>query len=321
MGVGHRAREPQSGAYHLVWSRDLYQIATGADRGRRPRRRRARARLPVRRAAEARRLVPAELDVAGAPHWDDTAARRGRLPDRARLAARRDDAQTSRARQAGGRLPRRDTGPRTDRSAGRTRPAGRRPPSPPRSPASSAPPTSPARNGDDAQRGALRATADAWQAASRLDGDHQRPVLRRAVLPARDQGRQPERGTTYAIGDSGPERVDQRRSSTRASSSSCGSASSRRRPDDPQHDRGRRPAARGRHAERPLLAPLQLRRLRRDSSTASRGTRSRTRQPAPRSAAPGRSSPASAASTSWPPAARRSAPAAPRWPAPPTTAA
>ena len=81
----------------------------------------------------------------------------------------------------------------------------------------------------------------------------------------------------------------------------------RRRPDDPQHARRRRPAARRRHAQRPLLAPLQLRRLRREEGRRDLGRRAarqpdaRTGRTTRRSGASGRSSPASAASTSSPP--------------------
>ena len=44
-----------------------------------------------------------------------------------------------------------------------------------------------------------------------LDRDDQGSAQRRAVLPAGDQGRQAQPGTTYAIGDGGPARADQRR--------------------------------------------------------------------------------------------------------------
>ncbi|MGZ8635178.1 MAG: glycoside hydrolase family 15 protein [Solirubrobacteraceae bacterium] len=47
--------------------------------------------------------------------------------------------------------------------------------------------------GDDASAATYEATADQWQKSRELDGHHQRPVLRQALLPAPDQGRQPER--------------------------------------------------------------------------------------------------------------------------------
>ncbi len=59
-----------AGAYHLVWSRDLYQIATAQFAAGDSARRGARARLPVRTASRsptaASRRTPT---VDGTPHW------------------------------------------------------------------------------------------------------------------------------------------------------------------------------------------------------------------------------------------------------------
>ena len=108
-----------------------------------------------------------------------------------------------------------------------------------------------------------------------LDGHHQRPVLRQALLPAPDQGRQPQRRQHLLDRRQRAER-DGRAQGRRPElpRARAPRRQDARRPDDPQHDRRRRPAARGRHPERPLLAPRQLRRLRRARSTARRGTRS-----------------------------------------------
>ena len=77
-----------TGPYHLVWSRDLYEIATaliadGDVAGARP-----RAALPAVRAAAARRVVPAELRRDRRAGADQPPARRGRRPDHPGLAAR-----------------------------------------------------------------------------------------------------------------------------------------------------------------------------------------------------------------------------------------
>ena len=106
--------------------------------------------------------------------------------------------------------------------------AGRR--SRPRSPGWSARPTSRARNGDGARAATLleRRPTRGRRNVAALDGDHATArTRRRAVLPAADQGPQARtRAPKYAIGDSGPSDVDQRRVVDPASSSSSGSASS-----------------------------------------------------------------------------------------------
>ena len=82
-----RSRSPPA-SYHLVWSRDLYQVATAqlaaGDRAGRG----ARAGLPPLPPAEARRLLPAELRGRrhGALEGDPDGP--GRDADRPRLAAR-----------------------------------------------------------------------------------------------------------------------------------------------------------------------------------------------------------------------------------------
>ncbi len=62
-------KEDPSGPYHLVWSRDLYQIASSLTVAGDVGRREPGAGLPVHRAAEAGRVVPAEHHVAGVPVW------------------------------------------------------------------------------------------------------------------------------------------------------------------------------------------------------------------------------------------------------------
>ena len=286
VGVGNRVRVPQSGAYHLVWSRDLYQIATAlmaaGDRGAAER---ALSFVFDKQQRPTARF-PQNTFVDGTPHWDGTCSST-RSPSRSSSPG--SCAATTRrptpARQAGGRLARHRPGPQTPTGAlgepGRLvaghdrlgdRRAGLR-----RRPRARATATTRARP-------RYEQTADTWQkSVESWTADHQRPVLRQALLPAPDQGRQPERrAAPTRSATAGRARSTSARSSTRASSSSCASASSPRRPDDPQHDRRRRPAARRRHPQRALLAPLQLRRLRRDSSTAEPWDSFPAGQPAPR---------------------------------------
>ena len=220
-----------------------------AARGRRPRRRRARARLPVRPPAEARRLVPAELDRRRHAALDEPAARRGRVPDRARLAARpHATPPTWRARQARRRLPRSPTARATRRSAGRTRTATRRPRSPPRSPGLiCAADIARAQRRRRASAATLRGDRRRLAAQGRGAGPRRRTARYSptAVLPAPDQGRQPERRHDVRRSATAARPTStSARSSTRASSSSCGSASSRA--DDPTIRNslaGRRPAS------------------------------------------------------------------------------
>ena len=189
-------------------------------------------------------------------------------------------------------------------------------------------------NGDTASATAWEAKADEWQA--KVDGwtvttngpYSPKPYYLRITKETSEGSGTPDpnAGTTYNIGDSGPENVDQRR----VTDPSYPRARAPRRqalgrPGDPQHARRRRPAARRRHAQRPLLAPLRLRRLRREEGRRDLGHRAaeerrrrrRTGRRTRRSGASGRSSPASAASTSSPPASpRRRAAGWRRWPAP-----
>ena len=99
------------------------------------------------------------------------------------------------------------------------------------------------------------------------------PLLVAAVLPAPDQGRQPERGHDVRPRRRRPEQVDQRTivdpSFLELVRLGVKPASRRRA----QHARRRRQRARRRHAERALLAPLQLRRLRREEGRLELGHR------------------------------------------------
>ena len=67
-------------------------------------------------------------------------------------------------------------------------------------------------NGDTTRAAAYERKADAWQRnVERWTATTQRPLRAEAVLPPAHQGPQPDKGTTYAIGDSGPSKIDQRK--------------------------------------------------------------------------------------------------------------
>ena len=101
--------------YHAVWSRDLYEIATGllavGDKAAANR----AIDLPVDGAAETRWLVPAELAARRHAGVRRPAAGRGGVPDRAGPSARSHWRRRLGARQARGRLHRRQ---RAEHAAG-----------------------------------------------------------------------------------------------------------------------------------------------------------------------------------------------------------
>ena len=184
-----------SGPYHLVWSRDLYQVATAqiaaGDRAAAG----ARARLPVDAPAEGRRLLPAEQQPRRLAALGWPAARRGRRPDPARLAARALRRGDLEPRQARRRLhPQR--GPDVAGAVGERRWTGtRRRRSPPRSPRSCAPPRSRSATARAPPRPSYRAMADDWQ--RKVEGwtrTTQRPALLPALLPPAHDRRQGRRG-------------------------------------------------------------------------------------------------------------------------------
>ena len=164
------------------------------------------------------------------------------------------------------------TGRAPRRSAGRTRAATHPRRSPRRSPVSCARPTSRSANGDDAS--AKQYLRDRRRVAAQGRSPGPSPATARsslAVLPAPDQGRQPNTGTTY---NDRRQRAGRRR------------PAARRRPELPGTRPPRRQAAPttrpilntikvvdqqlGVHdAERRVLAPVQLRRVRREAPTAA----------------------------------------------------
>ena len=250
VGVGRPGSRSPSGAYHLVWARDLYQIATallaagdraGANRAR---------RLPVRPPAEARRLVPAELDRRRHAALDATcSSTRSRCP--IVLAW-----QLGRTRRARLRRTSRRAADFIARQRARSTPQERWENQGGYSPATIAAEIAglvcaadiARRNGDNAVRErATGATADDWQRQRRRAGRPRRTARYspQPVLPAPDQGRQPERGHARTRSATAARRVDQRKVVDPSFLELVRlGVKPRDDPVDPQHDRGRRPAAR-----------------------------------------------------------------------------
>ena len=198
-----------SDAYHLVWARDLYEIATAliADGDRAGA---ARATYLFDRQQKPDGSFPQNSTVDGAPKWsnlqlDETAfpivlAWQLRPLRRRHLRARKRPPTTS-SRTGRGRR----------RSAGRTRTATRRPRSRRRSPGLVCAADIARANGDTRVRGRLpRERRRVAAEGPGLDRDHERPVLAEALLPAADQGRQPERRHALRHRRQRPGRVDQR---------------------------------------------------------------------------------------------------------------
>ena len=132
-------------------------------------------------------------------------------------------------------------------------------------------------NGDTASANHYLATADSWHAHLKgWTATAQRSVLVQALLPAADQGRPPEPGTTYNIGDSGPSNVDQRKvvDPSFLELVRLGVLPAER-PDRPQQHQGRRREAVVQHRQRPVLAPRILRRVRRAERRRAVDTRQR----------------------------------------------
>ena len=284
---GHRLAEHALGLGRADGRRALGRLPPGlvarplpgrhrADRRRRPRRRAARARLPVRAPAEGRRLVPAEQPRGRHAEVDQPADGRGGAADRARLAAarlRRLDLQP--ARQAGRELrgrqrpvqPAGALGEPGRLLAGHDRGRDRRP----RDRRRHRPPQRRRRLGAQLAGHGRRLARQ----AGGLDGDRHRPLQQRALLPAADQGQgqpRPERGRDLRDRRQRPGGRPAQGRGPELPRARAPRREAPRRRHDPQH-RGRGgPAARGRRPERALLlAPLQLRRLRRGTRTAARG--------------------------------------------------
>ena len=297
------ANTETSGPYHLVWPRDFYHVATAQKAAGDDAAATRLARLPVARP-EGGRLVVAEHARGRDGVLDQPAARRGRAAGRARVVARPPRRRRLGATSSAAADFIVANGPKTeqerwenqerlvaehDRDGDRRAGLRRR---------------HRAGNGDAGEADAYEAIADEWQA--KVEGwtaTTNGPYSAEAVLPARHEGRQPGRGTTYELGDNFPRAGrparDRRQLVPRARAVRRQAVG---RPGRAQLARGRRRAARRRHAQRADLAPLHVRRLRRDRHRRRLGHLP-DRRAARRAAARGRCWPASAASTSCSPAA------------------
>ncbi len=130
------------------------------------------------------------------------------------------------------------------------------------------------RNGDGKRAAKYLAKADGWAAERRaLDGDHQRPLLGCAVLPARDQGPQARQGDQVRdrrLRSFGARPAPRRRRQLPRARPPGRQA--RRRSDGPEHARGRRQPAQGRAASGTASASTATA----SAATGSRGGCSRT---------------------------------------------
>ena len=207
---GDDSVEKVSGPYHLVWSRDLYHVAT--------------AQLAAGDRAAAERSLdfllfrqqlpdgsfPQNSEVDGAERWDE-AARPGRVPDRPRLAAEPDrGADMERIRRAGEYLLK--NGPLT----GQERWENQRGWSPATIAAEIAGLIAGAdllrRTGDPATAARWEATADSWQRSVQAwTATSNGPLSDLPYYLRITKDRAPNRPTTFNNGDSGPSAADQRR--------------------------------------------------------------------------------------------------------------
>ena len=204
---------PKSGVYHAVWSRDLYQIVTGmmaaGDRGAAER----ALSFVFDKQQRPDGSIRQNTFVDGTPHWDGTQQDEVAFPIVLawQLQPRR-RADLRPARQAGGRLARRGPGPQTrhgplgepgrlvaghDRFGDRRADLRRRPRAPERRRRERRAPTR--RPPTTWQK-----SVESWTATT--NGPYSdKPYYLRLTKDAN-----PNDGSTYSIGDSGPSAADER---------------------------------------------------------------------------------------------------------------
>ena len=304
-----------SGPYHLVWSRDLYQVATAQiAAGDRAAAGRALDHL-FGAPAEARRLPAAEREPRRHAALGRAAARRGRRPDPARLAARADRRGDVGPCAPGGRVHPRRSGPVTQERW----------------------------ENEDGYSPASIGARDRRARGRGGDRRAQRSGRRRDPLPRGRRRRCGRGSTTWTVTTNGPLSADPYflRLSVDGNADAGDDVRARRRRPGHRPARRRRPELPRARAARRAAGGRRRRCSRRSRSwtaswrstrrTAASGTATRTTATARRrraarsgsassrttaSAAPGRSSRGSAASTSWPrascPAIARAARAAAR---------
>ena len=262
-----------SGAYHLVWSRDAYEFGT--------------ALWAMGDRAAARRVVdwlfrvqqkpdgsfPQNSDVEGTPVWSELQLDEVALPIALAHLVGKDDPRTYRGVKKAadflaefvdsetGRLAPYSPQERWENQAGYS----------PNSIAAQINGLVSAaaiarENGDNASARRWLDLADEWQAnVKRWTVTRNGPLSDDPYFLRITKDGNPQAGTTYSIGDGGPSAVDQRRVVDPSFLDLVRYGILR--PGDRavlQHPRRRRPPAAEPHPERPVLAPLQLRRVRRD---------------------------------------------------------
>jgi glucoamylase len=204
--------QPKSGVYHAVWSRDLYQIATGliaaGDSGA------AQRGLSFIFDKQQRPdgSIRQNTFVDGTPHWDGTQQDEVAFPIVLAWQLHRDDAQTysQHIKPAADWLVK--TGPQTDMDRWENQSGW--------SPGTIASEIAglicaadiARKNGDDASAATYEQTADTWQHdveswTATTNGPYSdKPYYVRVTKDAN-----PNDGSTYSIGDSGPNAMDERR--------------------------------------------------------------------------------------------------------------
>jgi glucoamylase len=204
--------QPKSGVYHAVWSRDLYQIATGlmaaGDTGA------AQRGLSFIFDKQQRPdgSIRQNTFVDGTPHWDGTQQDEVAFPIVLAWQLHRDDAQTysQHVKPAADWLVR--TGPQTDMDRWENQSGW--------SPGTIASEIAglicaadiARKNGDDTSAATYEQTADTWQHeveswTATTNGPYSdKPYYLRVTKDAN-----PNDGSTYSIGDSGPSAMDERR--------------------------------------------------------------------------------------------------------------
>ena len=202
---------PKSGVYHAVWSRDLYQIVTGmmaaGDRGAAER----ALTFVFTKQQRPDGSIRQNTFVDGTPHWDGTQQDEVAFPIVLAWQLHRDDAQTyaQHVKPAADWLVR--TGPKTDMDRWENQDGW--------SPGTIASEIAglicaadlARKAGDDASAATYEATADAWQKSveswtATTNGPYSdKPYYLRLTKDAN-----PDDGSTYSIGDSGPSAADER---------------------------------------------------------------------------------------------------------------
>ena len=202
---------PKSGVYHAVWSRDLYQIVTGmmaaGDRGAAER----ALSFVFDKQQRPDGSIRQNTFVDGTPHWDGTQQDEVAFPLVLAWQLHRDDAQTyaQHVKPAADWLVK--TGPRSDMDRWENQDGW--------SPGTIASEIAglicaadlARRNGDDASAATYEQTADTWQKSveswtATTNGPYSdKPYYLRVTKDAN-----PNDGSKYRIGDSGPKEADER---------------------------------------------------------------------------------------------------------------